>query len=157
SGLEGTGHWVACDVHSGQCADDPLYTPLIARVRAVLGRGGILYTGDSKMAALETRARVVAGGDDYLTILPRTGTTPQERERWVEAVVAGEQPVTLIWEEPSHAERPRRLLGYGYEFERPLAVTVDGEAVSWRERVQVVRSQDLVKQQEATLEKRLSE
>src|SRR5205823_1950299 len=96
-----TGHWVACDVLSGQCADDPLYTPLIARVRQMLGRCGILYTGDSKMAALETRARVVAGGDDYLTILPRTGTARQEHEQWVGAVVAEHQPVTLIWEEPS--------------------------------------------------------
>ena len=157
AGLEGTGHWVACNVLSGQSADDPLYTPLIARVRQVLGRCGILYTGDSKMAALETRARVVMGRDDYLTILPRTGTTPPERARWVDAVVAGEQPVALLWDEPPHAASPRRLLGYGYEFERTLAVTVDGEAVTWRERVQVVRSLDLVKQQEATLEKRLAE
>ena len=155
--VEGTGHWVACDVLAGQCADDPLYTPLIARVRKVLGRSGILYTGDSKMAALETRARVVAGGDDYLTILPRTGESRQEWERAVEAVAAGAQPAALIWAEPGPAEQAPRLLGYGYEYERTLSAPIDGEMVAWRERVQVIRSLDLVKRQEAALEKRLGE
>ncbi len=155
--VEGTGHWVACDVHAGQCADDPLYTPLIARLREVLGRCGLLYTGDSKMASLETRARVVAGGDDYLTILPRTGATRHEVERWVGAVVAGAQPVALIAQEPQSDRKPRRLLAYGYEFARELSLSVDGQPVVWWERVQVIRSLDLVKQQEAALEKRLCE
>ena len=35
---EPTGQLVACDVHPGQSADDPLYLPLIDRVRAILGR-----------------------------------------------------------------------------------------------------------------------
>src|SRR5271165_4994833 len=38
------GTLVACDVHPGQSADDPLYLPLIERVRAILGRTGLLYT-----------------------------------------------------------------------------------------------------------------
>ncbi len=45
---EPSGHLVAGDVHAGQHADDPLYTPLIARVRQLLGQAGLLYTGDSK-------------------------------------------------------------------------------------------------------------
>ena len=39
---EPTGQLVACDVHPGQSADDPLYLPLIERVRAILGRTGLL-------------------------------------------------------------------------------------------------------------------
>jgi transposase len=39
---EPSGHLIACDVHPGQCADDPLYTPLLQRVRQIVGRTGLL-------------------------------------------------------------------------------------------------------------------
>jgi transposase len=64
---EPTGQWIACDVVSGEQADDPLYTPLIQRVREIIGRRGVLYTGDCKMAALATRAELVQQGDLGLT------------------------------------------------------------------------------------------
>jgi transposase len=38
---EPSGHLIACDVHAGQCADDPLYTPLLQRVRRIVGRPGL--------------------------------------------------------------------------------------------------------------------
>src|SRR3990172_2788893 len=63
--IEGMGQLVACDVLSGQRADEPLYQPLIARVRQVVGRSGLLYAGDCKMASLATRADIVAHGDYY--------------------------------------------------------------------------------------------
>lgn len=68
-----TGQLIACDVHPGQAAADPLYTPLIARVREILQETGLLYAGDSKMAALETRANLVANKDFYLCPLPLAG------------------------------------------------------------------------------------
>ena len=46
------GLYLAGDVHPGNAADDPLYLPLYRRVRALLGRDGLLYVGDCKMAAL---------------------------------------------------------------------------------------------------------
>lgn len=39
---EPSGHLIACDVHAGQCADDPLYTPLLQRVRGIVGHTGLL-------------------------------------------------------------------------------------------------------------------
>ena len=57
---EPSGHLLACDVLAGHNADDPLYLPMLARVRQIVGKSGLLYTGDSKMAALETRADIVA-------------------------------------------------------------------------------------------------
>jgi transposase len=66
------GQILASEVHSGEKADDPLYGPLINRVRQMLGRCGLLYVGDSKMAALETRAEMVAHKDSYLMPLPMT-------------------------------------------------------------------------------------
>jgi transposase len=51
------GHLLACDVHAGKRAADALSSPLIARVRQQVGRKGVLYAGDSKMAALADFAR----------------------------------------------------------------------------------------------------
>ncbi len=73
---EGSGQLIACDVLCGQRADEGLYQALIARVRQVLGRSGLLYTGDCKMASLATRADIVAHGDHYLMPLPMTDPKP---------------------------------------------------------------------------------
>jgi len=85
---EPTGQLIASDVVSGQSADDSLYTPLLRRVRTLLGRRGLLYSGDCKMAARAIRADIVAHGDLYLTALPHTGETAREFDGWVNAVVA---------------------------------------------------------------------
>jgi len=44
---EPSGHLIACDVHAGQWADDPLYTPLLQRVRGIVGRPEGNITGMS--------------------------------------------------------------------------------------------------------------
>jgi transposase len=67
---------VATDIVPGQRADDPLSVPAIARVREGLGRRGRLYVGDCKMAALETRALLQAGGDDDLCPLSEIQVPP---------------------------------------------------------------------------------
>jgi transposase len=153
--VEGSGQWLASDVLSGQRADDPLYLPLIARVRAILGQLGILYTGDSKMSALATRAHIVRHEDYYLTVLPRTGENKQVIDAGIAAVVEGDQPATLLWGPPARPGEPPRLLGYGYERERTLAAEVEGERVEWPERLQVIRSVELARSQCAALETRL--
>jgi transposase len=146
---EPSGHLIACDVHAGQCADDPLYTPLLQRVRGIVGRTGLLYAGDCKMAALATRAEIAAHHDFSLVPLPLTGETATQVEGWITAIVEGVQEATLLWDR-------ERLLGAGYELERPLHAMVGGAPVCWTERVQVVRSPTLAQRQQATLEKRLA-
>jgi transposase len=146
---EPAGHLIACDVHAGPCADDPLYTPLLQRVRRIVGRQGLLYAGECKMAALATRAEIAAHHDVSLMPLPLTGETATQGEQWITAIVAGAQEATLLWE-------GTRWLGAGYEFERPLHAMGDGAPVCWTERVQVVRSPTLAQRQQATLEKRLA-
>jgi transposase len=47
-------------VVAGNTADDPLYLPEIAKVRQIAGRLGLTYVGDCKMAAIVTRAEIVA-------------------------------------------------------------------------------------------------
>jgi transposase len=145
---EPSGHLLACDLQPGQCADDPLYTPLIQRVRGMLGRTGLLYAGDCKMAALATRAEIAAHQDYYVMPLPLTGETAAQFETWVEAVVDGAQEVELLWD-------GEHLVGAGYEVVRPLSAVVDGQPVRWRERVQIVRSATLAQRQQATLHRHL--
>ena len=48
--LDPLGMPLATDVVSGERADDPLYVPCMERVQAGLGRHGLLYVGDCKMA-----------------------------------------------------------------------------------------------------------
>jgi transposase len=145
---EPTGQWIACDVVSGEQADDPLYTPLIQRVREIIGRRGVLYTGDCKMAALATRAELVQQGDYYVTSLPMIGAVGQQFDTWVDAAVTGDQVATLIWQE-------KTLLGAGYEFVRSMMSEIADQPVTWNERILVFRSLTLAQSQATALEERL--
>ena len=64
--LDPMGAPLATQIVAGSAADDGLYIPAIDQTRDVLGQTGLLYIGDSKMEAVQTRAHLVAGGDDYL-------------------------------------------------------------------------------------------
>jgi transposase len=94
--LDPLGWPVATDLVPGQRADDPLYIPAIARVRASVGRRGLLYVGAGTMGALETRAFIQAGGDAYLC--PRAEVQRPRRvlEAYLEPVSSGLQPLTRI-------------------------------------------------------------
>jgi transposase len=94
---EPTGQLLATTVHPGDAADDPLYLPIIDRVRIRLGKTGLLYAGDCKMAALETRGTIAARGDFYLTPLPLTGTTKEDfTATWIEDAVSGARRAELV-------------------------------------------------------------
>jgi len=75
--LDPMGMPLATLVIAGNEADDGLYIPAIRHARQVVGQGGRLYIGDTKMGALVTRAFVQAGGDYYLMPLARTGEVPE--------------------------------------------------------------------------------
>ncbi len=147
---EPTGMFLAGDVHPGNAADDPLYLPLYRRVRGIMGRDGLLYTGDCKMAAVETRAEIAWSGDFYLTRLPLTGAVATQFTAWVEAALTGEHAADLIEIRVDH-----ELIGRGYEFERTQSAMVGETVRTWTERVQIIRSETLAQSQAAALERRL--
>ena len=149
---EPTGLLVASDVHPGDAADDPLYLPLIRRVRELLGQTGLLYTGDCKMAALETRAKVDAQGDFYLTPLPMTGETQREFGAWVDAAISGPMREQLV-----EIRIGSELVGVGYEFERSQTAPLGSMEHTWTERVLIVRSESIAENQARALERRLAE
>jgi transposase len=147
---EPSGHVIASDVLAGQQADDPLYVPMIKRVRDILGQSGLLYAGDAKMAALSTRAYIIHGKDDYLVPLPMTGDTATSFLQWLDAVVDGAQCATLVWDQD-------QLVAAGYEFSREQSAVVDDKSVTWMERVLMVRSTALAERDAKVMMERLTQ
>jgi len=147
---EPSGHIVASDLLAGQEADDPLYVPMIERVRSILGQSRLLYAGDAKMAALSTRAYIVNGEDDYLVPLPMTGDTATSFPLWLDAVVDGEQCATLVWDQG-------QLVAAGYELSRDLSTTVEDKPVAWSERILMVRSTALAERDAKVMMERLAQ
>jgi transposase len=71
-------------VVAGHTADDPRYLPEIAKVRQVVRTTGLTYVGDCKMAALGTRAEIVAHQDYYLCPLSAKQIPEAELDRVLE-------------------------------------------------------------------------
>ncbi len=150
-----TSQLVACDIVPGNAADDPLYVPLIRRVRQQLRRHGLLYAGDCKMSALATRAELVAEKDYYLMPLPRTGDNAEQIEAWIDKAALGKQSLQKLMRLNNKGKK--EVFARAYECERTQSSQVTGEEVVWTERVQVIRSLELAKRQAQQLEERLSE
>ncbi|MDQ2806701.1 MAG: transposase [Chloroflexota bacterium] len=136
--LDPLGLPLVTEVVAGHRADDPLYIPAITRCRATLGQRGLLYVGDTKMAALATRAHVQSGGDYYLCPLAATQCPPATRAAYLAPVLAGDQPLTPITR--LRADGPSVLIAEGYERSVPLTAPVDGRVYTWEERHLIVRS-----------------
>jgi len=66
--LDPFGMPLATDVLSGERADDGLYIPVIDRIRRGLKQSGLLFVGDGKMSALDTRAYMV--GHQHMSLSP---------------------------------------------------------------------------------------
>lgn len=152
--LDPLGMPLASLVVPGNAADDPLYEPAITHAGQVVGQGGRLYIGDSKMAALQTRAFLQARRDYYLTPLPQTGQVPQLLARLLEPVWEKKQSLERIYNAPEE-ESSRKVEFLGYETSRAQQAEYNSQTLAWQERVLVVFSPTLVKQQRRGLEQRL--
>jgi transposase len=153
---------VSTAVVAGNQADDGLYLPTIKRVQDLVGEHGLLFVGDCKMASLENRGGIAAADDYYLAPLPLTGQTAQLLDSWIATALAKAQaaadaaPLTLVWRVNEGQDDPE-LIARGYEFTRVLTTQVEGQEVTWTERVQVVQAASLLESQKALLEKRLQQ
>jgi transposase len=154
SALDPLGLPVATDVVPGQRADDPLYIPAITRVREGLGRQGLLYVGDCKMAALATRAFLHAGGDTYLCPLSEPHLPPAVLADYLAPVWAEEQGLTVIHRAPSGG--PSQLIAEGFERWEPVTAEVAGQPYHWQERRLVIQSCQLAQAGERGLRARLA-
>src|SRR5215510_5076772 len=155
STLDPLGLPLATAVVPGHHADDPLYTPAVRQVRASLGQRGLLYVGDCKMAALETRAFLHAGQDFYLCPLSALQVPADLLDTYLAPVWTGEQDVTLVYrhQTPGHSEP----IAEGYEVQEPLTAVVAGETCTWTERRLVLRSLAQAQAGETALRARLAQ
>ncbi len=151
SALDPLGLPLVTQVVAGKAADDPLYLPAIKQVSQSLQGHGVLYVGDCKMAALSTRAYVQAQGDYYLCPLANQQLSDQELDAYLQPVWSGERSLVAVHRATSEGE----LLAEGYEQTVVLSGEVEGQALSWTERRQIVRSVKLAEAAQAALHARL--
>src|SRR5947199_2564132 len=129
---------LATDVLSGERADDGLYIPIMERLRRGLNKTGLLFVGDCKMSALETRTHVVGHDAFYLSPLPFIGATAEAMDAWIAEGVTKAKAGELERIFRINDRGQEGLVAEGYEFERTCCAQVGAEA--WCERVLVVRS-----------------
>ncbi len=154
SALDPLGLPVATQIVSGERADDLLYIPAIEQVSASLHEHGLLYVGDCKMAALETRAFVQAQQDSYLCPLASKQLPEAVLAAYLRPVWAGTQPLTTVTRE-REAGQPE-LIAEGYEQTVTVSGKVKGKTITWIERHLIVRSQKLAKAATDALQTRLA-
>jgi transposase len=154
SALDPLGMPVAVQVVSGERADDPLYIPAIQQLSQSLAEQGLLYIGDCKMAALETRGFVQAQADYYLCPLAKVQMPDEELERLLKPVWGNEQSLRPVYRD--NGEGQREQIAAGYEVSVSLTGVVNGEPVTWRERRLIVRSLQQAQATEAVLRTRLT-
>jgi transposase len=152
--LDPLGLPLATQVVAGQVADDPLYLPAIKQVSQSLQGHGMLYVGDCKMAALSTRAYVQAQGDYYLCPLANTQVSDAELDAYLQPVWSGERPLVAVHRVTGEGEQ--ELIAQGYEQTVVLSGAVEGQALTWTARRQIVRSVKLAQAAQAALHTRLN-
>ena len=135
---------------AGNSADDPLYLPAVEQVRKSLDKRGLLYVGDCKMAAKETRAGIASGKDFYLCPLSGVQMPQEEIAVRLKSVLEGQQPLQPI--EVAEASGEIKLLAQGYEWSQ--AQLTDTHA--WQERRLLIRSLAFAEAAERGLETRLT-
>ena len=155
AGLDPLGMPLATEVVSGEQADDGLYVPIIKLVDESLNKTGLLYVGDCKMSAFDTRVYIVKQGNHYLSPLPLTGETAKDMETWIDAGVEKglNHELEMVYREEDDGFDS--LIASGYEFEREHSAVMDEEEVSFPERVRVIKSVAHAEQQAKKLDKRL--
>jgi transposase len=151
--LDPLGMPLATDVLSGERADDGLYLPIIKRIRTGLKTSGLLFVGDCKMSALDTRAYLARHQDWYLSPLPLTGATAEAMDAWITVGVTKREMGELAQIGRTNDQGHEVLAAEGYEVERTCCAPAGD--VEWRERVFVVRSPMHANHQAAGLETRL--
>lgn len=152
--LDPMGMPLATLVASGETADDPLYIPAIRQVRASLGRPGLLYVGDCKLMAFETRAYLQAGGDYYLGPFSKVQIPDETLDTYLKPVWTGEQGLTPVYRTPPEGQ-PEKI-AEGYELTQTLTATVEDKEITWVERWLVMRSLRHARASEAALQARLT-
>lgn len=138
---------IAVDIVSGEKGDDPLYLPSYQRSKVILNKIGLLYVGDVKMGALETRGSIHDGDDFYLIPLAYIGETPVLLKKGIEQWRTGKKEAQYIyWPEDTLPEGTEadttKAIAIGFEMMRPQTIVIEGKKIVWTERCLFIRSKN---------------
>jgi transposase len=146
-------------VVAGNTADDPLYLPEIAKVRQTARTPGLTYVGDCKMAAIGTRAAIVAHRDYYLCPLSATQMPEADLACVLDPVFRGALAPREIRLPTADGARDETDEPVAIGFEYTVALSApdhSGQPRTWQERRLVVRSLALAARQEKSLRQRVA-
>ena len=156
---------VSTTVVSGNRADDPLYVPEIQQVQKHLSMSGLLYVGDSKMSAIETRGYLAKSDNHYLCPLPAVQVSTGELAKLLAPVISGEQRLDsvaaprLTASDTSGVEKSTETMpeaiAEGFAFTVPQSLGTGSDTFTWREQWLVVRSFKHQQRQQKALDQRL--
>ena len=135
----------------GNSADDLHYFSAWQQMAETLGHGDFIFVGDCKMAALETRAKIVQAGGIYLCPLPMTGHVPDQLEEWIKQLPVEPEDLSV----KGQKEGEFRKIGQGFEVEKVMTGVKELGAFEWKERWIVVRSDRHAKKQQTGFLKQL--
>jgi transposase len=136
--LDPLGMPLATEVLSGEHADDPVYLPIIMRVREGLQKLGLLYIGDCKMAALQTRASIHSSKDFYLCPLSLVQMPLDQLRQEVDKLRSEGKQVIRV--ERLNDKNERMCIAQGYEIRQELTAEMDGQMQTWTERRFLIQS-----------------
>jgi len=122
-------------------------------VRSGLQKKGLLYVGDCKMAALQTRAQIQSQGDYYLSPLSALQAPPAQVQQAVEAKRV--QGARLIEVCRVDSEGKSTCIAQGYETEENVTAQVDGKSITWQERRLLIQSMAAAQAAQKSLQERL--
>ena len=153
--LDPMGMPLATDVVSGEKADSGLYIPIIERINSSLEQQGLLFVGDCKMSALQTRLYIAQQQNFYLSPLPLIGATAKNMKEWIRTGIdkRSNDECDDIYRE--NASGQNVLVAYGYEFERELKANINEQEIVHKERVLVIHSPKYAQKQREGLEQRI--
>ena len=155
--LDPLGLPLVSQVVAGSTADDPLYIPAIDRVLQIIDGIGLLFVGDSKMSALDTRAHIQRLNQRYLCPLALTGKTAEEMSRWIESANRGDYALQPVYLENDRGKR--KQLAEGYVFERTVSAEIVADhqtkVQEWTEQVFSVCSESYRQAMQKGLDGRL--
>ena len=160
--LDPLGLPIATDVVSGEKADDPLYVPTYKRIFKILDKAGILYIGDSKMGAIETRAVIAHDGNAYLMPLAMTGKTPALLDKILSELESGTHQTINVFlpgdlpENIDEEPNPKLALAKGFEITVERKHMLDGKKIIWNERLCCVQSFRYAASESKALDSRLT-
>ena len=151
--LDPLGMPLATEVLSGEHADDPVYLPMIARVREGLKKEGLLYVGDCKMSALLTRASIQNQKDFYLCPLSFLQVSQDQLQQEVDELRSKDVQIRKV----SHVNEKNEdiCITQGYETSQELTTEVDGQMQTWTEHRFLIQSTGLAQAAEQALWERV--